>query len=202
MGLARGTLETELRDLLRSYPEKEVMNKAIHYRGFERGQNWVYGGEERARFFLWESSPHYLFRIFERSMRIPDHVKSDDALYIEFLRALSPRWVELPEANYGLPLSSPLRSRKMRLKSFAFGLPLPLREAVRFLLKGRRKPYVPPMDVAASINEQLSRRTGLGGIMDPDAVRRRLPRMSRHEFENFRTLAVLERLMNSAGVAE
>ncbi|MBX3395923.1 MAG: hypothetical protein KF841_11215 [Phycisphaerae bacterium] len=199
MGLSRGTLEGELRDLLASYPEKQVMQKAIHYRGFERGQNWVYGGEERARFFLWESSPHYLFRIFERSMRIPDEVKSDDALYIEFLRALSPRWVELPEANYGLPLSSPLRSRKMKLKSFAFGLPLPLREAVRFVLKGRRRPYVPPTDVAASIHEQLSKQSGLGGIMNADAVRRRLPRMSRHEFENFRTLVVLERLMNSTG---
>ncbi|MBK8267569.1 MAG: hypothetical protein IPK83_04400 [Planctomycetes bacterium] len=170
------------------------MQKAIHFRGYERGQNWVYSGEERARFFLWQSTPHYFFPIFEKSMRIPDHLKANDALCVEFMRCLSPEWAAVREANYGLPLSSRLRPLKMKLKHFALDLPLPLRESLRFLLKGKRRPYVPPAEVLAHLRDRLKSSDALGSIMCADAVFRRLEKMSRYEFENFYTLAILERL--------
>jgi len=194
MGLPPGAVEAELRDLLVSYPEADVMQKAIHFRGYERGQNWVFSGEDRTRFFLWESTPHYFFSIFRYCMLIPDQLKARDALYCEFMRAVSPQWAAMPEANLGLPLTSPLRPWKYRLKRLAMDLPLPLRELVRFVLKGRRRPYAAPADLMEYLRSRFDLPDGLGGIMSPQAVYRRLEKAGRLEFENFWTLVLLEKL--------
>jgi asparagine synthase (glutamine-hydrolysing) len=197
MGLPPGAVEGELRNLLASYPETDVMQKAIHFRGYERGQNWVFSGEDRTRFFLWQSTPHYFFAIFRHCMLIPDHLKVRDALYCEFMRAVSPKWAAIREANLGLPLSSPLRPWKYRLKHLAMDLPLPLRESVRFLVKGPRQSYAVPGDLLESLRSRLDLPDALGGIMSPPAVYRRLEKVSRFEFENFWTLVLLEKLSRS-----
>jgi hypothetical protein len=194
LGLEPGAIAAELRDLLASYPETDVMQKAIHYRGYERGQNGVFGGEDRTRFFMGQSSPHYFFSIFQYCMRIPDHLKASDALYCEFMRVVSPTWAAIPEANLGLPLTSPWRPWKYRLKHWAMNLPLPLRESARFLVKGRRPSYAPPPESVRLLRTALADSDGLGAIMVPDAVERRLPHVNRLEFENFWTLVLLDRL--------
>jgi hypothetical protein len=110
------------------------------------------------------------------------------------MRVVSPAWAAVPEANLGLPLSSPWRPLKYRLKHLAMDLPVPLREFIRFLVKGRRPKYVPPPESMSLLKAAIEASDGLGAIMAPDAVYRRLRRASRAEFENFWTLVLLERI--------
>lgn len=197
VGLPRGAVESELRDLLAGYPETGIMQKAIHFRVYERGQNWVFTGEDRSRFFLWQSTPHYSFSVFRYCMRIPDHQKACDALYREFMRAMCPRWADLPEANLGLPLTSRYRPWKYRVKESLLGLPMPLRRAARLLLKGRHIPHQAPDDIMDELRAHLDPRREPATILSPDAVDPLLKRATRLEFENFWTLVLLEKLSQS-----
>ncbi|MBK8268296.1 MAG: hypothetical protein IPK83_08320 [Planctomycetes bacterium] len=200
MRLPPGALESSLRDRLNSYPEKSVAQKAVHFRRYDRGMNWLFPGEDRARFFLWQTSPFNYFSIFERTMRVPDAVKSRDALYVAFLRKVSPQAAAVVEAGLGVPMSSPIRSLKYRLKRLAMSLPVPMTETIRRMIKGRRPPFAMPTDCKAVIDAKFASDDGFGELVDRAALERRLPHMSRLEFENLWTLVLLHQMyMERAG---
>ncbi|MHC4609716.1 MAG: asparagine synthase-related protein [Planctomycetota bacterium] len=194
MGLPCGTVESELREVVSGYPETDIKQKAIHFRVYERGGNWLYEGEDRSRFFLWQCAPCYSYSLFRYCMLIPDHLKRHDALYRELLKVVSPRCADLPDANLGVALTSRYRPWKHRLKVFVRVLPAANREALRFLLKGRRLPYQVPDELMAALRSHLESQDRPTTIMSPQGVYRRLGRAGRLEFENFWTLVLLEKL--------
>lgn len=200
MRLPPGALESSLRDRLNSYPEKSVAEKSVHFRRYDRGMNWLFPGEDRARFFLWQTSPFNYFSIFDRTMRIPDTVKSRDALYIAFLKKVSPQAAAVVEAGLGVPMSSPIRSLKYRLKRLAMSLPVPMTETIRRMIKGRRPSFAMPADRRAVIDAKFASDDGFSELVDRAALERRLPHMSRLEFENLWTLVLLHQMyMERAG---
>ncbi len=200
MRLAPGTLDSTLRERIDAYPERSVAQKAVHFRRYERGMNWLFPGEDRARFFLWQTSPFNYFSIFERTMRIPDAVKSGDALYVAFLKAVSPKAAAVVEAGLGVPMSSPIRPLKYRLKSLAMSLPVPVTETIRRMIKGRRRPFVVPADRREIISAKFASDDGFGELVDRTALERRLPHMSRLEFENLWTLVLLHQMHSEPGL--
>ena len=80
----------ELRDHVSSYPERDFVQKYVHFVTCERIFKWLTEGEDRNRCFFWSATPYSSFEFFESAMRCPDEQKSYYGLYREFLLQLSP----------------------------------------------------------------------------------------------------------------
>jgi asparagine synthase (glutamine-hydrolysing) len=190
MDLPRGTIADELRKLFARYPEKNLASKAAHYRAYERGRRWNIEGEDRARYFFWQTSPFFGSEFFRYGMRIPDHLKSNDRLYRLFLRKLSPVAADIPDANTGV-----------RPGSFLFPYAARIRSSVisRHWLRKRLKPFILRNEFGpAAEREKAFAYLGSAGknhqLMNESAVRDMLRSANTMQFANWWTLALLEKL--------
>ena len=96
----------ELRDHVSSYPERDSIQKYIHFVTYERIFKWLTEGEDRNRCFLWSATPYSGFEFFDSAMRCPDEQKSYYGLYREFLLQLSPAAAAIEHAGTGAAVTS------------------------------------------------------------------------------------------------
>ena len=101
------TVKAEVREVLASYPETSMTDKYVHFLTHERGFNWLFEGEDRSRYYFWSVSPFYDRDVFTYAMNIPDEQKTHNRLYREFLASLWPHAIELDDADFHTPMSSP-----------------------------------------------------------------------------------------------
>lgn len=193
MRLPQGTLDAELRRILAQYPEQVMDRRQVHYGFSERVHKWICEGEDRARFFLWQTTPFFSLSFFRAVMRVPDDLKRHNQLYRKVFSALCPQCDTIPDSNFGLPLSSPRYVAKMRLAGLAHALPGPLIGAIRRLVRGAPKYHALTNDAQKDLRDGFAR-GGLGQIMSAEAVGQISNRMTMPQFENFWTLVTLERL--------
>ena len=96
----------ELRDHVSSYPERDFVQKYVHFVTCERIFKWLTEGEDRNRCFFWSATPYSSFEFFESAMRCPDEQKSYYGLYREFLLQLSPAATAIEHAGTGAAVTS------------------------------------------------------------------------------------------------
>jgi hypothetical protein len=183
-GLASGTLGDELGRVLEKYPEQDLAQKAVHYRIYERGVQWLFEGEDRARFFMWQTSPFYSLPFVERAMRVPDRFKASMRLYRHIQLALAPDLASIPDANHRLPIRSPLYP----LRIWTIGNYLRQSRQARSRIKGmlgRNRRVVVPEEMLALISDD--------SLMDAASVRSLLETGGEPTVSHWATLALLER---------
>lgn len=183
MGLQRGTLPSELLKVLAQYPEKDRRQKAVHFSFDQRGRQWLYEGEDRARFFMWETSPFYSLPFARMAMSVPDRFKAYNRLYREFQLRLSPAASKIPDATYRLPIASPWFVPALQLRR---NLPSGLKSRLRGLTVGKSHKSAPSPETLSNA-EQLAQE--MGG--SPAAVRKLLSEVSTNGLQQWRTLAGL-----------
>jgi asparagine synthase (glutamine-hydrolysing) len=53
------------------YLEDELRQKAAYFAAYERGRNLLFEGEDRARFFFWQTTPFYSQPLMQYALRLP-----------------------------------------------------------------------------------------------------------------------------------
>ena len=140
MGVEVHEMMDDLHGILPSYPEHDLFQKAVHFSVYERGRKWLFEGEDRTRFFLWQTSPFYDREFFSRCMSVPDDFKVDYRFYSRVLKALSPALTRIPDAHLGIAPGDVRYRFKRALVRHYLSLPASLRELLRRAVKGRRIP--------------------------------------------------------------
>lgn len=192
--LDAGTLTEELRAILADYPEQNLVEKEIHYAIYERGRKWLYEGEDRSRFFLWQTSPFYSFRFFRKAMRVPNDLKKLNRLYAKFQSLLCPKCCEIPNADSGLLVNSMFFKLRLKLGVWARNLPLPLKQIARRFGGHPLEKVTPLPENMTLLNTLLKESSGFGELVSPPAVDNFLDNCNRFQFDNFWTLVMLAKL--------
>jgi asparagine synthase (glutamine-hydrolysing) len=197
LGLGPGTLRADLEGHLALYPERGFAQKAVHFKVYERGRKWLFEGEDRNRFFLWQASPFYTFSFFRMAMRVPDRLKKGDALYREFQNRLNPALTRIEHAGTGRPIGVPPPGWNARLRAAGRYLPKPLKASARRLIRlaHRGSSDATPGRYAFRAGEVERYRHS---VMAFEPVRRMLESASARQYFNWRTLAILEEI--SSGI--
>jgi len=193
-GVPEGSLIESLRDQIASYPETALGQKAVHFSIYERGRKWLFEGEDRNRFFLWQVSPFYANPLFRRAMQIPDELKRGYRLYREVQLLLGPLVARITHAQQGVAISSPLFSWKLRLDAAVRRLPRPLKSGLKRIMRagkgteisaaGSRADWV--MSAVAAIRDGLPLANG--------SVSAFVERANASQFDSWRTLVLLGQL--------
>jgi len=193
MKLRSGTLLSEMRNTVSQYPEEMLVQKAIHYAVYERGRKWLFEGEDRTRFFLWQTSPFYSFSLFRRFMQVPDRLKRYNNLYREFLMKLSPHCAAMPVAPAGVAPTD--RSYRMRFwaTEHAVKLPRPVKRVLRRIIFGPAHPPAPPQDALAYVRSEMTSGGPLCDLMSLDDTVTFINTASERQFNCLWTLVMLER---------
>jgi asparagine synthase (glutamine-hydrolysing) len=195
MSLGAGVLEGELGEVLRRYPETDPKQKAVHFKLYERCRKWLFEGEDRNRFFMWQFSPFYSLSTLRLAMQIPDSVKEYGALYLEFQKQLNSTLTHLPDANNGLALDSAWLPVVLRVQRIGRRLPMSLKSGIRRLSRLR--------SIAVGRRSDGGKREGDGGrsvalradsVMSAEETSRMLMSANDRQFQNWQTLALLEQL--------
>lgn len=194
MQLQPGTLWAELNKVLDGYPEQDPQLRATHFIMCERNPRWLFEGEDRARFFLWQTSPFLSVKFLREAMRVPAHFKEHYRLYRQFQKQLSPVCSQIADSNYGIPIGSAWFIPMLRLRQ---STPAFLKRALgRFVPGVRVHPFQLPDDAVAQIDE-LSRQLPLSA----SAGRTMLSLLNCNEFLDWKTLVELQRMWRNGQTA-
>jgi asparagine synthase (glutamine-hydrolysing) len=205
MGLERGTLRADLERHLAGYPERDPVQKGVHFKISERSRKALFAAEDRNRLYLWHASPFWTFSFFRLAMSVPDDLKARYALYRDFKTQLDRSLGRIEHAGIGLSIRLPGLGRDLDLAVVGRRLPRPVKAAVkRALGRGGRGPaawqrLTEERARQAARSPEAGVRGGAGeprasSIMDPDAVRRMLETATHKQYWDWRTLALLEEL--------
>lgn len=191
MGLPHGTLENELYNVVSTFPENDMNQRGVHFALYERGRRWGYEGEDRTRFYMWQTTPFYAYPFFRYGLRIPDSLKRDNKLYRRFQIKLSRESARLPDSNTGIPPASPLYPYAARIKRYLITSHTIRQHLKPLLLRGEfgRRKDIPEEALsylrhAADSNHKL---------MNTAAANEMLSVASKFQYDNWWTLALLDK---------
>lgn len=196
MRLDPGTLRAELRRTLLEYPEESPVHKGLHFNMYARVRNWEFDGEDRARFFSWETTPFASFPFFRECVRLPDERKAYFKVCAAFLNELSPDCARLVDADHNAVPGTWSYRLKLMGENRIFRLPEPVKNVLRPILRAGRGAtrYAVPPEQRQYIESLFNSEDGLDELMSPDAVRRMLTELSAKGFCFFWTVLTLRRL--------
>jgi asparagine synthase (glutamine-hydrolysing) len=189
--LPPGTLLEELTEHLSRYPETELAQRAVRFQFLERGRKWLFEGEDRNRFFLWQVSPFYSLAMFEQAMRVPDQLKVRHKLYRSFQMRLSSVLAQIPHADVGLPIASRQYPWKLRAMALGRRLPRGLKSRIKVWMREEGHSFRIP-ERALDYLEGFRREQRQRSFMNPDPVVRALPSLTYRQYLNWWTLVLLE----------
>jgi len=124
-------LRHEIHRVVASFPEARLAKRAMHWRVLERGRKMNFEGEDRTRFYLWQTAPLYARPVFVHCMQIPDRMKHWKRFVAACVNRLSPATARVPVEPLGIAPASPLHSLAYRARDVIERLPRPVRNATR-----------------------------------------------------------------------
>src|SRR5262249_8494119 len=193
--LPKGSLLEDLRTHVAGYPEKNLNQKAVHFAIYERGRKWLFEGEDRNRFFLWQVSPFYATSLLPWTMRVPDELKENYRCYREVQLALRPAMTRIAHAQLGVAIGSVFFPWKLKIDAAVRRLlPRSLKSGLKRVMgSGEWTPNRaagPRIDWAKSAAEAIRR--GLPMAASPMTIFAQ--GASAGQFDFWRTLVLLPRL--------
>ena len=139
MGLRPGTLMESLSQVIERYPEANFNHRVVHFSFSERARRWLFEGEDRARFFLWQTSPFFSFEFCRSAMRVPDHLKKFNRLYRHFQIRLSSAVSHIPDPAIGVGIDSRWYQIAQRRRLMRRDFPVVLKKQLRQWMKRESK---------------------------------------------------------------
>lgn len=110
----------EVRNIVSSYPEKNINKKFMHYYYYELEAKLAFESEDLYRLYFWTASPFYSIPFFDYALNCPNELKLQHALYRKFLVMLSPTAARISTSNWGSAISS----TKYKILQFVYSLML------------------------------------------------------------------------------
>ncbi|MDQ2914199.1 MAG: asparagine synthase-related protein [Chloroflexota bacterium] len=196
-GLPAGTIAEQLHRVIAAYPEDDLGQRSAHFWLYERGRRWIGEGEDRSRFFLWQSSPFLSLPFFERAIRVPDELKDQLRLYRLFEIELSAATASLPEATFGSSPSSAAFPAQVWLREVGLRLPKRTRFAIKRVLGMTERFNIPAEAWMAIDGDHLT-----PPLASPSAVREMLRSADEFTFSNWWTLVLLARRWQGVGLSD
>lgn len=190
----------EVRSVLGAYPEDRTAARYVHFLTHERGFNWLFEGEDRNRYYCWSTTPFYATDFFTYAMNVPAEQKAGNDLYREFLRALWPPAIELPDADFGTPMASARYPLVQRLQSLLARYPA-LEDVARVVYRGELT-YDYPEPVERAMREQLAADGSIDRYLSTDAVEDVLDGSGRYGRQELFNLFTITSAMNGLASEE
>ncbi len=123
VGLSSGRVLESVREVIERYPERSPEQRCVRFLLSERAHRWIREGEDTNRHFFWTVSPFDAASFVRAAMACPDDQKSGHRLYRAFLRCLSPATTQVPDANLGVAMDSPLYAMNRRARELSRRFP-------------------------------------------------------------------------------
>lgn len=98
-GVSPEALRESVRARLADSPESSLNGQYLHF-AFERLFKYSFVGEDRNRTYLWSSAPYHGLHFTEYALHCPNDQKEYYRLYRAFLRALSPKTLQIGYSNF------------------------------------------------------------------------------------------------------
>jgi hypothetical protein len=131
----RDDLLHELHRMVAAFPETSLAKRAMHFRILERGRKMNFEGEDRTKFFLWQTAPLYSRAVFMHCLRVPDRLKQWNRWVGAAVARMSPALAQIPVEPLGIAPASPLHSLAYRTRELIERLPTPVRNAMRNVMR-------------------------------------------------------------------
>lgn len=194
LGLQAGSLPESLRSCLCSYEERDPVQKVVHFRVYERWRSWMFEGEDRNRFFLWELTPFYALPFLNAVMRVPDDLKKGGGLYLAFQRCLSPAITRIPHSEVGQAIASPLYRWRLAIASRT---PKWAKRALRGRLRAAMGPLATAPAASKAFGEAVPLGSKVGELLSEVATVAMLETATSRAVDNWRTLVLLDRVWSA-----
>lgn len=148
--ISEDDMRRHLKKHISGYPEKDPYQKYVHFK-FEKDYKLANMGEDKFRLLNWTVTPFYARDFFKKACKIEEGEK-DTLFFRDFLFALDPKTCTVDYYNIGIPLSSPLRLRMLRIAEKAVRRPR-VRQLTWQAMKLKRN-FAPPQELEPVV-EQL-----------------------------------------------
>ena len=116
---------------LGEYPEADVAQRYARFTIVEKLGNLICNSEKRDRCYFWYVAPFMMLSVLRYAMNVPPETKSKLRFYEQFLAALAPALMPVPNAAWRAPFASPQRY----LRGVAYGwyakLPVRIRRTIQ-----------------------------------------------------------------------
>jgi asparagine synthase (glutamine-hydrolysing) len=171
-------------EYIHNYPEDELKDKYGHFMIFEHLFNFSFEGDDRERFYFWNSAPFYSTPFFLKAMRLSDASKRNHILFAEFLKKLNPKIASIKYANWGFPITSVITPFYLALKNWFQGKPgltnlIRRAKTYRQLSAARGKIVTTDHDLfllKKNIQDMITNRPELHEYLATDIIVKSLPR--------------------------
>jgi asparagine synthase (glutamine-hydrolysing) len=153
--LDKTEIMVEIRELLRSYPEKKVSSKLTHFLFFESNVKFSFEIEDVNRFYFWSVAPFYSVPFFKYIFNCSDKSKEKLQLYREFLFAVSPIAARIPNSNWGCSILSKRFRALQYILYLSFKYPK-LRKLIKRIYDKRAYSYNASSKILHCLREQVN----------------------------------------------
>ena len=106
LGTSKETIINEIKSVLNSFPEDDLVQKYIHFRIIEKPFKYAFQGEDRHRYYFWSMTPFWSTHFFNYIMNCSDESKIKHKLFGELIKKFSAEAIELPYTNFRSSITS------------------------------------------------------------------------------------------------
>jgi asparagine synthase (glutamine-hydrolysing) len=172
----------ELKNILRSYPEKDLSLKNAHFLFFENNAKFSFEIEDVNRFYFWSVAPFYSVPFFKYIFSCSDKDKEKLELYREFLFAISPVMASIKVSNW----SCSIMSKKFKILQAILSLSFKHRKLRSFIKKvyDKRAYYYKKDDkIIECIREQLKDCRQISNLLTSSTIEEILDNSSSYDHD-------------------
>ena len=183
----------EVAERLRSYSERDMKMKYVHFLIFERNYKWLFEGEDRNRSLLWVTSPFYSFDFFTSALSCPARYKRSYRLYRDVLRNISPEITSIDYAKWMVPIDSKSIDFFCFMRKVYLSLPRAVRRPLGTIYRRNSGGYSSDSAIMECLRGQLERCGPISDYLSKESVLKNLSGCSRTAIENlFTVTSVIE----------
>jgi len=100
LGTSKENILNDIKSVLTSFPEDDLVQKYIHFRIIEKPFKYAFQGEDRHRYYFWSLTPFWSTHFFNYIMNCSDASKIKHKLFGGVIKNFSPEAIMLPYTNF------------------------------------------------------------------------------------------------------
>lgn len=187
----------ELKNILTTYPEKDLSLKNAHFLFFENNAKFSFEIEDVNRFYFWSVAPFYSVPFFKYIFSCSDKDKEKLELYREFLLALSPAVASIKISNW----SCSIISKKFKILQTILTLSFKhrnLRNFIKKIYNKRAYYYQKDARIIECIREQVKDCPQISNLLTVSTIEKILDNSSRYDHEGIDNLFTIASVLQDA----